>query len=187
MQSQKKQENLGKKRKTKCFHVLQTFKGGNIFLLPAVLKGLVGPWCTFAVLPYRHLYPWAPSVWADDNVQHGKPKYCTASSCKIWSKESSSTRLILTRMLGKLCQTQQTALEWCLCLSAWYRCDFNVSISSMLNMWSIILLEIFKLPIKAKADTSIWSTNSHIRLISDFYPLSPKKSITKICLYRHLP
>lgn len=42
-QSQKKQENLAKKRKTKCFHVLQTFKGDNVFLLSAVLKGLVGP------------------------------------------------------------------------------------------------------------------------------------------------
>lgn len=158
--------------------MLQAFKGGNIFLFPGVLKGLVVPWCTSEALPYRHLQPWAPSVWADASVQHRKPKYCTVSSCKIWSKDLPSTRwLILTRMLGKSCQNQQTALEWCLCLTAWCRCDFNVSTYSILNMWSITLLDIFKLPIKAKANTSIWSTNSHIRLISDFYSPSPQKII----------
>lgn len=119
--------------------------------------------------------------------QHRKPKYCTVSSCKIWSKELSSTRwLILTRKLGKLCKKQQTALEWCLWLSAWCRCDFNVSTYSILNMWSTILPEIFKLPIKAKANITVWSTNSHIRLTSDFYPPSQKKSTIKEFLYRHI-
>lgn len=165
--------------------MLQIFKGDNIFLLSAILKGLVGRWCTSEVLPYRHLQLRAPSVWADASVQHRKPKYCTVSSCKIWSKVLSSTRwLILTRKLGKSCQNQQTALGWCLCRSAWCRCDFNVSTYRILNMWSTILLEILKLPIKAKANTTIWSTNSHVRLIS--IPSPKKKSTIDICLYRHM-
>lgn len=93
------------------------------------------------------------------------------------------TRTIVTDITYVSCVNQQTALELRLCLSAWYRCDFNVSTYSILDIWSIILIEKLKLSIKAKANISIWSTNSHI--ISDFYP-SKNKSIFKVCLYRHM-